>query len=303
MRNKIVTAIATLVVLILVWYLFIKQSDYTVTFKVKANTSIVVDAIVNWGDDLEKKEEINVVTWKDSLFSKITQQVKKQDSSYVLTWNIKAVNDSLSYVKVNILEKSHSLKNRLLVPFVNAPIEKFAVNSMIDFNKGFQKYFKSYRIKLNGEDNVPDAFCACKSANSTQNEKAVKMLQLNMDIMTYLRKNSINIKGKPYLQVTSWNREKENITFDFCFPIEKNDSLPLLENGVFYKEIKAVLAIKATYNGNYRDSDRTWNYLINHSKNKNIKVQQLPTELFFNDPQQGGDELNWKAEIFMPILK
>ena len=27
----------------------------------------------------------------------------------------------------------------------------------------------------------------------------------------------------------------------------------------------------------------------------------MPLEFFYNNPHYGGDELNWKAEIYMPI--
>lgn len=303
MKNKIIKAVVILIVLFLGWYLFLKQGDYIVTFNAKADASVLAEAIYNWGDDLVKSENVDVIVRKDSLFSEIKQTIKKKDSSYTLIWNIKQLNDSISKVKVFVSEENHSLKNRLLIPFSNASIKKYAINSMLDFNKGFQKYLKTFKIKSNEIDSIPTAFCACISANSTQKQKASKMLLLNLDLTSFLRENYLDMNGGPLLQVTSWNKEDENITFDFCFPILKKEIMPTPKNGIFYKEIKSKSAVKATYNGNYRYSDRAWNYLINNSKNKKIKVEQLPTEVFFNDPQQGGDELSWKAEIYLPIIK
>jgi len=59
--------------------------------------------------------------------------------------------------------------------------------------------------------------------------------------------------------------------------------------------------IKATYNGNYITSDRAWYSLLQYAKNNNLEVSQHLLEIFYSNPNMGGDELDWKAEIFLPI--
>jgi len=302
MNKSIIFGIFSFLALSLIWYLFIKNHDYKVTFREVTSPSIIYDAINDWGEKQNENSDIQVVTKSVMPLSEITQYIKKNDSSYILTWKIKYLNDSLSSVKVYISEKNNSLKNRLLIPFIDAPIEKYAINTVTNFMIDFKKYLKKFKIKINGKDSIPSAFCICKSVNTTKKNKAAKMVLANLDIMAFLRKNNLIFNGKPYLQVTSWDEESKKITFNFCFPTTKNDTF--VENdSIFYKEIKSVPALKATYNGNYRYSDRSWNYLLNYAKIKKIKVESLPTELFFNDPQQGGQELDWKAEIFMPIIE
>jgi len=300
MKKKIAVGSISFLIVGLGWYLFIKKYDYKVSFKEKTASSILFDAIKIWGDDLNNKTDYQVTTEKDSLFSEIKQYIKKKDSSYVLNWKINFLNDSLSSVNVYVSEKNNSLKNRLLIPFSEAPIEKYAVNTITKFIKTFRNYQKTFKVQINGKDSIPSAFCACKSVSTLQKDKAAKMLLANSDIMMFIRKNNLKLKGKPYLQITSWNSETEKIAFDFCFPINKTDSL-VDSDSIFYKQIKSIPALKVTYHGNYRYSDRTWNYLVNYAHRKNIKIKKLPVELFFNDPQQGGQELDWKAEVFMPI--
>lgn len=300
MKKKLVVVSISFLIVGVVWYLFIKKYDYEVSFKEKIAPSILFDAIKIWGDDLNKKADYQVNTEKDTLFSEITQYISKKDSSYVLNWKINYLNDSLSSVKVYVSEKNNSLKNRLLIPFTEAPIEKYAVNTLTTFIKTFRNYQKTFKIQINGKDSIPNAFCACKSVSTSQKDKAAKMLLANLDIMTFIRKNDLDLKGKPYLQITSWDPDTEKISFDFCFPVNKTDSF-IDSDSIFHKEIKSILALKVTYNGNYRYSDRTWNYLISYAQRNNIKIKKLPIEMFFNDPQQGGNELDWKAEIYMPI--
>lgn len=302
MKKKTTIAITVILASTLIWYLFIKKYDYVVTFKEKTHPSIIVEAIDIWGNNLGENTDVHTVTKQNSNFSEVTQHINRKDSSYVLNWKIKYINDSLSDIKTYVSEKNNSLKNRFLIPFINSPIEKYAINNLTEFIKGLQKHIKTFSIKINGMGSVPASFCACKSINTTQKKKASEMLAANSEIMAFFMENNIELKGSPYLQITSWDTESEKISFDFCFPIQKSDSITN-SKGVFYQEIKSIPALKATYYGNYRYSDRTWDYLLYYAERQNITVEKLPIELFFNDPQQGGNELDWKAEIYMPIVE
>ena len=37
------------------------------------------------------------------------------------------------------------------------------------------------------------------------------------------------------------------------------------------------------------------------AENNNIKIDKKPLEVFYSNPNFGGDVLKWKAEIYMPI--
>ena len=50
-------------------------------------------------------------------------------------------------------------------------------------------------------------------------------------------------------------------------------------------------------------SDRAWFALLNYAQNKGIAVEEKPIEVFYNNPNMGGDELSWKTEVYMPIKK
>jgi len=94
--------------------------------------------------------------------------------------------------------------------------------------------------------------------------------------------------------------EEGNIEFNFCYPILQQETNPYHPE-IIYKRIPSRPAIKAVYNGNYTTSDRAWYVLLDYAKQNNLEVTGLPVELFYNNPNMGGDELNWKAEIYMPL--
>ncbi len=77
-------------------------------------------------------------------------------------------------------------------------------------------------------------------------------------------------------------------------------SLPIHKD-LKYKQFNSVKALKAIYNGNYITSDRAWYALLDKAEGKNIELAKTPIEVFYNNPNFGGNELLWKAEIFMPI--
>ena len=61
--------------------------------------------------------------------------------------------------------------------------------------------------------------------------------------------------------------------------------------------------MKAEFNGNYIFSDRAWYELRDYAEKKGLKVTDKPLEIFFNNPNMGGDELQWKADIYMPLAE
>ena len=62
-------------------------------------------------------------------------------------------------------------------------------------------------------------------------------------------------------------------------------------------------ALMAIYNGNYITSDRAWYALLDYAEKNEIPITGLPLEIFYNNPNMGADEKNWKAEVFMPFAE
>jgi effector-binding domain-containing protein len=60
-------------------------------------------------------------------------------------------------------------------------------------------------------------------------------------------------------------------------------------------------AIKTDFYGNYSISDITWYSLAEEAKKQGYRRNNKLIEVYFNDPHSGGNELEWKAEIYMGI--
>lgn len=80
---------------------------------------------------------------------------------------------------------------------------------------------KAFKVKIEGEGTSKSEFVAYVSLTSIMSEKAQTMISNDGNITGYLQKNNIKIIGKPYVEVTNWDRDKEILTFNYCFPVSK----------------------------------------------------------------------------------
>ena len=279
----------------LIWYLFIKPYDYLVRFEVKTSPGTVNQMIKIWNNVLEPKGEIV----QESL-THLNQTLKFNDSIHQYKWTISKVNDSTSLVKVYASDVDHSLKNKIRIPFSDTDFEKRTRATVTDYTDKLKQHIDRFRVTILGEEDIPSKFVAYTKVSTSQYGKARGMMRDHNYIGGQLVNHQIELDGPPMVEITHWDRAKDSIQFNFCYPIKRSDSLPDLGE-IKYKEIKSGKALKAEFNGNYIFSDRAWYVLRDYAEEKGLRVTDAPVEIFYNNPNMGGDELRWKAEIYMPL--
>ena len=279
----------------LIWYLFIKPYDYLVRFEVKTSPGTVNQMIKIWNDVLEPKGII-----EQKSLTQLNQTVIFNDSTHLYNWSISRLNDSTSLVKVYAKDMDHSFMNKVKIPFQDTDFEKRTRATITDYTDKLKQHIDRFRVTLLGEEDVPAKYVAYTEVSTSQYGKARGMMKDHNYIGSQLVKHEIELDGPPMVDVMHWDRENDSIQFHFCYPIIKSDSLPDLGE-IKYKEIKAGKALKAEFNGNYIFSDRAWYALRDYAKENGLQVSDTPLEIFYNNPNMGGDELRWKAEIYMPL--
>lgn len=293
--KKILSAIGILLFVFLGWYLLIKPYDYRVTFKVKTTAGTINQTLKIWNVGLENSTPIN----QESL-SELTQNIKINDSTFRYQWSINSLNDSVSKVKVYIKDLDHSMANKISIPFYNTDFEKRTLKTVSDFTDKLLEHLKKIKVKVDGESFSRSTYCAYIPMKGLQVEKARGMMK-NYSLLTQvLSADQVKMNGTPFVEVIDWNQQNDSIEYHFCFPIIKSDSLPK-HPLIQYKQYQGVKALKATYNGNYITSDRAWYALLEYADRNNIAIENKPVEVFNNNPNFGGNELRWEAEIYMPI--
>ena len=293
--KKISAIIGFILVGFLLWYLIIKPYDYLVTFKVKTSAGTINQTIKLWNTSIANLNPV-----KQENIANLSQQIEVKDSIHNYKWSISPLNDSISKVKVYVTDKEHSFANRISIPFGTTDFEKRIEYTVTDFIAKLKEHLKKIKVTVVGKDTTRSTYAAYISVKGLQIEKARGMMQNYSLLTSVLSAENIEMNGTPFVEITNWNIQNDSIAYNFCFPVIKSDSLPI-DPRIQYKQYNGVKALKATYNGNYITSDRAWYALLDYAENHDIVVDKKPLEVFYSNPNFGGDELQWEAEIFMPI--
>lgn len=296
MRNKIVGLIGIAVLVFLVWHLFLRPYDYLISITAKTIPGVVDQNIKLWG-----KANKNTVYIRQKDFLHIDQQLRFNDSIFQYQWKIIPVNDSTTRIRVYIKGLDLGLWNRLKIWFSDTGFEKRTKSTIFDFNNVLTEHLQKFKVTvLDTIQQSPDTYCAYIPIKTSQLGKAKGMMQNYPILSTVLADNNVALNGEPFLEITNWNREVDSVYYNFCYPITQSDSLP--QNDIIkYKKYEGVRALKAIYNGNYITSDRAWYVLLDYAKRNGIEVWEKPVEVFFSNPNFGGNELDWIAEIYLPL--
>lgn len=293
--KKISTTIGFLTIGFLLWYFIIKPYDYLVTFKVKTSAGTINQSIKLWNTSLENSSPIQQENLKN-----LTQQIIVKDSTFNYDWSISSVNDSISKVNVYVTDIDHSFANKISIPFGTTDFEKRTQNTITDFIDKLKEHLNKIRVRVVGIDSTRTTYCAYIPMKGLQIEKARGMMQNYSLLTSVLSAENIEMNGTPFVEITNWNTQNDSIAYNFCFPVIKSDSLPI-DPRIQYKQYSGVKALKASYNGNYITSDRAWYALLDYAGNNDIEIVKKPLEVFYSNPNFGGDELKWEAQIYLPI--
>lgn len=298
MIKKIVVGLLIMALFAGLGYFFLWPSDYRVSFNATTTAGTINQSLKSWNTQLKESEII-----ASSNLNKVQQEIRINDSLHRYTWSITQLNDSTQRIHMDVKDLEHSLANKWQVLFDdNPPIALLAKKHAKAFYTLLMDHLSRIRVTIEGESTIPTLYCAYIPLKGLQIEKAKGMMQNYTLLSDVLLKNQVTLNGTPFVEITQWDRATDSISYNFCFPIKRSEKLPILKQ-IKYKRIFEQPAIKAEYNGNYITSDRAWYALLDYAKENDISVEATPIEIFYNNPNMGGDELNWKAEIYMPIAR
>lgn len=301
MNNKLKLLLAVVILSFLGWYFLLKQSDYTITFKVNAATGTISQGIMEWSTTQSKSQNELYTLLEKRNYGFIKQQMKKGNQVMEYTWNMESINDSITNVIVGVKDLNHSFYNRLTAPFIPTKFRTEQIEKIKSFKIGLEDHIDDFKIRIDGGKSSEEIYVAYISLKSVMQEKAQTMIGYDPEIVGYLDRNKIKIIGhRPYLEVTDWDQEEETVSFNYCFPIPKNTKY-VQDDNVKFKTIPAFKGLQATYFGNYRTSDRAWFALLDYAKKNNIKLQKKVLEHFLANPFNGGNELEWETKIIIPF--
>ncbi len=299
-KKQVGLLIGLILIGILVWHFAIKDYNYRISFTTKDSPGLVYSNLNSWNfiKELPDSSEVSVI--EKHPFKSITQQVKVNDSLFEYRWELEKWADSLTKVTVFVTDLNNQFKQNISSPFVKNDFVKRSILTVKDLGEEWVNYRDKFRIGEVTKANFAKQFCAYITVNSKVTEKAGTMIRNIADVMGFINTNNLDLQGDPFLQVTQWDTQAGTITYDFCFPIKREDTLSN-STLVKFKEVPEFSGIKTVFNGNYSISDKAWYTLLDYAQAHKINIDLLPVEIYRNDPHTGGNPLEWEAEVFMPI--
>jgi effector-binding domain-containing protein len=300
--KKIFIPIAFIIFLLLIGvaFLYTRPSDYQAHFTVNATPDIAYYNILNW--DIWNRNESN---FKIDILSKnpvsnISHKVTLNDTTLIFKWEFKKLNDSSTMVRVFVSDPDRKLYNRLTVPFINTHFKIGVRDNLLDTKTRMELMLDKFRYKYTGFHHFEKRSCVYINLSSTVKGKARAMMLNVTELNQFVRKNNLELNGNPFLVVHDWKEFKDSINFDFCFPISRIDAVPEHPN-IKFMTVDSMDALKTDFFGNYGITDITWYNLAEEVKKQGYRSNNRLIEVYLNDPHSGGNELEWKAEIYMGI--
>ncbi len=301
-KKKYIIGFSLLFSFFLIWYLFVKKSDYIISFKVKTASGTVFQSILEWSDIQEKNNHQKYSIVEKRNFDFMKQEIKKGNMTLEYIWEIKSINDSISQVSVGVKECDKSIYNRLTSPFFNTDFKKEQIRKIANFKDGLNGHLKNFNVKIEGEGISEETFVAYINLKSVMQEKGRTMIGNDPTITGFLQTNQIKIIGRPFVEIVNWNQDKETLDFNYCFPVDKNTK-EINDKEIKFKTLPVIKGLKASYFGNFRTSDKAWFALMDYAKRHNYKLENKVLEHFLANPFNGGDELKWETKVIIPFAK
>jgi effector-binding domain-containing protein len=299
MKQRIWWIILAVLFVTAIWYFFVRPYHLSVSFNTAEHPEIVYEHLNEW--PLVAYDSLKISEVVATRPQTVTQKVIRDSTAYQYTWSIERKNPSSTRVVVQIKDLDNPVLQKMQVLTGTGSLKEIALADTKFIFDGLKNKPKTYRVH-NFNDSIRESvYCAYIPLKAHITNKARVMRDHIIKVMGYIKDNDIPLDGDPFLEITRWDRKTDSIAFDFCFPITASDSLPTPPPAVRIKQTKKLNGLKAEFNGNYRDSYKSWYYLLENAEQRGLEVDARPVEVFLNDPHGAGDPLNWKAIIYLPL--
>ena len=300
MKKRIVYTFLLLLIATGIWYLFIKEYDYQVSFEAKHAPGIVYQKLLNWNQGRAVDNDFKIL--KKVPFSEVQLTLDQDSIKSFMKWEFYSISDSVTKVKIHFKDQENSLSERLKFLIGQSGFVKNSIKTAKKVRTELIAHNTRYKVNIPEMSVMPERHCACTKTDSIKMlMKANNMMRENEKLAYFIVQNGLSIEDFPLLQVTRWNQDTEQIDFEFCFPVPKDKEDYVFVEGVYLKSFPERTALKTIFNGNYLISDRAWYRAVDYAERNQIDIEPYPIEFYYNDPHNGTNELSWKAEIFFPI--
>ncbi len=299
-KQKIIYLVIFSLAVVLMSYLFVFPYHYKVGFTTKQPPGVVFDHLRAW-PEFSHKDSVTVENGDLVFYERLMQTIKSSTASLTVDWSMTRITDSTTRVEGRFSATQDALSQKLGLPLGLSYVPRTSIDQTQSLAQGLVEKSKNFKVHSISDTIVEPIFCAYVPVQTKEGSKAQGMLRQISTVMDYIKGNGIQLKGDPFITVTNWDPHSQDLSFDFCFPIDETTPRPE-DPEVRFKTIKPRRYLKAIFNGNYRISQQGWYTLLDYAQRNNISLGSEIIEIYRNDPHEGGDSMQWVAELLMPIL-
>lgn len=233
-------------------------------------------------------------------WSYLHSELNLKDTTYLFDWYLDQKNDSLTKISVGVSDKDRSLANRFAILFSRTNFENSIRKNMTIIRDQIIERNKEFRYQFHGLDSIAEVPCVFVSSRSSLRGKADEMIRNVIKLNMFVKEHDLGLNGNPMVVVKKWVPSTDSIDFDFCFPILHPELVPSHPE-IKTKIVSVPRALRVDFYGNYSYSDYTWSRLFDEVKRSGYENSGRIVEIYYNDPHTGGNDLNWKAGIYMEL--
>lgn len=304
MKRIITISLLSLVLLVLVSaiILYIRPCDYRASFTTKASPDVVYFHLLNWKNWNRKLSGVEIrVSGKQALQS-VSSQVVLPDTILDFHWKIEALSDSSTEVTACVSDPDRRLKNRISAPLFPIAFKRNVRKNILDLMQRLEIMRKTFHFKFKGPSYFEARDCVYMTLNCHVRQKAATMIATVTELNQFVRQHELGFEGHPFLLIHDWKVGSDSICFDFCFPIRDQEAIPPHPQ-ISFKHVEGMEAVQSDFYGNYSITDASWFKLAEEAEKMGYSSNGRLIEVYHNDPHSGGNEQEWKAEIFLGVQK
>jgi effector-binding domain-containing protein len=297
-------SVLSLVLLLLVAGIFLynRPCDYQVSFTTEASPDVVYFHLLNWRNWNRKLSGVHIKVIEKKTLTKVCSQVVLPDTLLDIQWRIEALNDSITEVSACVSDPERRLKNRLTAPLFSTAFRQSVRSNILDLMQRLESMRKTFHVEFRGPAHFEARDCVYMTLNCHVRQKAATMISTVAELNQFVRQNKLGLEGHPFLLIHDWKVENDSICFDFCFPIRNRELIPS-HPLISFKHVDGMEAVQSDFYGNYSITDLSWFRLAEEAEKMGYTSTGRLLEVYHNDPHGGGNELEWKAEIFLGVQK
>ena len=280
-------------------YLFVFPYHYKVSFSTKQPPGVVFDHLRAW-PEFDQNDTVQVANQDMALYHSLIQNIDHPKGALLVDWSIKRQNDSSTRVEGRFSAINETLKEKIRLPFGQSFVPQSSIALTESLALGLIEKSKNFKTHSISDTIMSSIFCAYIPVHTKEAKKAEGMLRQISTVMNYIKDNNITLNGDPFITVSHWDPDAQDLSFDFCFPIDSLAARPS-DPEVRFKTLSSRRYLKAIFNGNYRISQQGWYTLLDYAQRNEIELGPEIIEIYRNDPHEGGDSMEWVAELLMPV--